>query len=282
MAEQIAYLGPKGTYCSQAVEKYLRRQGKKIEAIPLNTITEVIHSVNTCKYKYGIVPMENTIEGSVSATLDKLANKRNSLYIISEIDISVKHQLLALPNARLGEIKEVISHTQALEQCRDFLFAKLPNAKIMLAKSTAQAVLKVKEKKQPCRAAVGSREAARKYGLKILIRDIADYKDNVTRFVVLSKEKEMIRDKDAITAFVFSCKKDRPGGLYEILGFLAKDKINMTKIESRPSKVVMGDYIFFIDIAGNHYIQPKVAQALRNIEKHSDYFKLLGVYQRKK
>ncbi|MDR1453378.1 MAG: prephenate dehydratase [Candidatus Margulisbacteria bacterium] len=282
MSEQIAYLGPKGTYCSQAVEKYLRRQGRKIEAVPLNTISEVIHSVNTGKYKYGIVPMENTIEGSVSATLDKLANKRNFVFIIDEIDISVKHQLLALPRARLAEIREIISHTQALEQCRDFLFARLPGAKILLAKSTAQAVLNVKEKKQPCRAAIGSREAARKYGLKILVRDIADYKDNVTRFVVLSKEKKMLRDKDAITAFVFSCKKDRPGGLYEILGFLAKAKINMTRIESRPSKVVMGDYVFFIDIAGNHYVQAKTAQALASIEKHSDYFKLLGVYQRKK
>ncbi|MDR1997387.1 MAG: prephenate dehydratase [Candidatus Margulisbacteria bacterium] len=276
----LAYLGPAGTYCSEAAEKYLRGQKQKIKPEPLNSISQIINSVSAGKYTYGIVPIENTIEGSVRTTLDKLVRKK--LYIIAEVDIAIKHQLLTLHSVQSKkEIREITSHEQAIEQCRDFIEREYPSAKIITAKSTAGAVKNVLQKQLRCRAVIGSRAAAGRYGLQILQQNIADYKDNVTRFVVLAREIQYPA-RDAITSFVFSCKKDRPGGLYEMLGFLARDKINMTKIESRPGKGVIGDYVFFVDIDGNYALQAKVKAALDSIQKHSDFFKLLGVYQRRK
>jgi prephenate dehydratase len=272
----LAYLGPAGTYCSQAAEIYLRDK-KGIEQTALTSITKVIDSVNAGKYKYGIVPIENTIEGSVSTTLDKLA-KNKDIYIIAEIDLPIRHQLLALPGARLNKIKEIFSHMQALEQCRDFIDKKFPNAKIIAVESTAEAASKIKQKRTLYCAAIGSRSAAKKYALAVLSPNIADYKDNMTRFAVLAKTLICPRDS-AITSFIFSFRKDKPGGLHKILGFLAKQKINMTKIVSRPNKTVMGDYVFFIDIDGTP-ADKKVKQALKDIQNHCDFFKLLGVYRR--
>ncbi|GBR72279.1 prephenate dehydratase [Candidatus Termititenax spirochaetophilus] len=277
MPDKLVYLGPEGTYSHQAAEKY---KTPDLELVPLSTITKVIDSVNAGDYKYGIVPIENMIEGSVNTTLDKLARKNNRLYIVEEIDIPIKHQLLALRGVKKSDIRIIFSHQQALEQCRGFLEKEFPRVKIITVKSTAEAAKKIKEKRLFDRAAIGSRAAQKKYNLEFLCEHIADYKNNFTRFVVLTKELRYPIDK-SVTSFVFSCRKDKPGSLFNILRFLAEAKINMTKIESRPSKAVLGDYIFFVDIDGSPK-QTKVQKALEDIQKQSDYFKLLGVYQRRK
>jgi len=276
----LAYLGPIGTYSHQAAEKYLRAQKTAMSCLPLPTISAVINGVNTGIYQYGLVPIENMLEGSVGATLDLLANKKTELHIVAEIDLVIKHTLIVLPGAQEADIQKIYSHTQALEQCRDFLLKKFPEAKIVPVSSTAGAVEKIKKENLQKAAAIGSRESAQRYELEILAENIADSKENLTRFVVLSKEAVLPQDK-AITSFVFSCRKDKPGGLYGILRFLAEAKINMTKIESRPSKAVMGDYLFFIDIDGTPAVK-KIQKALDEIKKHSDFFKLLGSYQRRK
>ncbi|GBR77577.1 prephenate dehydratase [Candidatus Termititenax dinenymphae] len=277
MPDKLAYLGPEGTYSHQAAEKY---KTPNLELVPLSTITKVIDSINSGYYQYGVVPIENMIEGSVTTTLDKLARKNNKLYIIEEIDIPIKHQLLALKGVKKSDVRVIFSHQQALEQCQGFLEKEFPNVKIIEVKSTAEAARRIKEKHLSDRAAIGSRGAKKTYNLEFLCEHIADYKNNFTRFVVLTKELRYPIDK-SLTSFVFSCRKDKPGSLFNILRFLAEAKINMTKIESRPSKTVLGDYIFFIDIDGSPK-QTKVQKALDNIQKQSDFFKLLGVYQRRK
>ncbi|MDR2432018.1 MAG: prephenate dehydratase [Candidatus Margulisbacteria bacterium] len=274
----LAYLGPAGTYSSQAAAKYLQTQKLRLESLPLRTIGEVIDGVNSGAYKYGLVPIENMLEGGVDVTLDMLARKKTRLFIIAEIDIAVKHKLIALPGVKLEEVREIFSHPQALAQCQRYLRKKFPRAGVLSVSSTAEAVWKLRKENLRAAAAIGSLESAAKYGLKVLAGDIADHRDNLTRFVVLAKELQIPRDK-AVTSCVFSIRKDQPGGLYNILRFLAVARINMTKIESRPSKAVMGDYIFFVDFDGTP-AGKKAAKALQDMQNHCDFFKLLGVYQR--
>jgi len=275
----LAYLGPAGTYSGQAAAEYIKTQRLKIPAQPLPTISAVMDGVNDGAYRYGLVPIENMLEGSVGATLDMLAHKEIKLFIIAEIDLAIQHKLMVLPGVKNKDIRRILSHPQALAQCQKFLHKYFPAAEILPVGSTAEAGWLLKKEKLTQAAAIGSPESAREYGLRILAEDIADHKGNLTRFAVLAKELRYPEAK-AITSFVFSCRKDKPGGLYEILGFLAKDKINMTKIASRPSKAVIGDYIFFIDIDGTP-ANKNVRQALAEIEQHSDFYKLLGVYRRR-
>ncbi|GBR76064.1 prephenate dehydratase [Candidatus Termititenax persephonae] len=293
MAELIAYLGPAGSYSEQAAVKYAPR----LEKIQLEKIKDIMRSVSLgvpaglC----GIVPIENMLAGGVDDTLDSFLNRRypvgdtldklaesKNIFIISEIDVRVNHVLMALPGVKDTDIRCIYSHAQALAQCKDFLEEKFPQAEIFSAFSTSWAAQYIEEKKLLNFAAIGAKFAARKYNLAVLHEDIAKQKNNVTRFVVLGKGIKY-PPRDAITSFVFSCRQDKPGGLHEILGCLAREKINMTKIESRPSKAAMGDYIFFIDIGGTPQNE-KVYAALRNIEKHSapDSFRILGVYQRRR
>lgn len=273
---KIGYLGPAGTFCEEAALLYT----EKIEAqlVPLTPLYDLILSIDKGDVDEGVVPIENSVEGSLSLTLDMLV-KEVKLLIKKEIILAVQHYLLGQAGTSLIEITDVVSHPQAQAQCHQFLRERLPGVKFHPAESTAQAVEAVANaKSQPGQvlAAIGSLKAAKIYGLEVLSDVINDYQDNFTRFVVLGKKDAPPTGRDK-TSIVFSSLRDKPGALWELLGEFAKRGINLTKIESRPSKKMLGDYLFFVDLEG-HRTEPKVKEALAAVEKSVSYFKMLGSY----
>jgi prephenate dehydratase len=284
---RIGFLGPEGTFCEEASKIYLRRVPGKKELIPYTTIHDLLFAVDRGKISEGIVPIENSIEGTVGIVTDMLVKDVN-LVIRQEIVIPIYHYLVAQKGIRLSEVTDVMSHPQALDQCKDFLRKKLPRVKLHLAYSTSNAVRQVAtslgEKiiahgsvKGSVFAAIGTRSAAGLYGLKVLASKI-NARENQTRFVVLAGKDHSPTKKDK-TSIAFSIRKDRPGGLHDVLAVFAVRNINLTKIESRPSKKALGDYYFFADMEG-HRKGKKVDEALREIKKKTSFLKILGSYPR--
>jgi prephenate dehydratase len=286
---KVGFLGPEGTFCEEASKIYLRRIPGKNELIPFTTIHDLLYAADRRKIGEAIVPIENSIEGTVGIVTDMLVKDVN-LVIRQEIVIPIFHYLIAQKGICLSEVTDVISHPQALDQCKDFLRKNLPKVKLHLAYSTSEAVRQVAtslgEKiiahgnvKGNVFAAIGNKNSAKLYGLKILASKI-NAKENQTRFIVLAKKdhKPTKRDK---TSIVFSIRRDRPGGLHDVLEVFAVRKINLTKIESRPSKKALGDYYFFADMVG-HRKNRVIAEALSEIKKQASLLKILGSYPRVK
>lgn len=233
-------------------------------------------SVVTGECCKGIVPIENSIEGPVGLTLDLLAHKIN-LNIEGELIIPINHNLLVDEDnydniIDINTIKDVYSHSQALAQCQNFL--ENHNMKTHFTLSTAAAAKSIKGKIGV--GAIGTLKAAELYGLKAIDKNIQDIKNNQTRFIVLSKDQTEISGNDK-TSILFSLFDDNPGGLHDILGIFAKNNINLTKIESRPSKEGLGKYIFFVDFEG-HKNEDIVENILNTIEEKVSYLKILGSY----
>ncbi len=262
---KIGFLGPSGTYAEEAASKI------RGELIPFDSIMEVLDAVQNKDIDIGVVPIENSIEGPVGITLDLLAHDYN-LKIKNEIILPIRHNLLTNPEAAVDDIDTVYSHAQALSQCRKFI-EKL-GAKPVATPSTSGAAEMILGKNNA--AAVGTKRAAEIYGLKIVESNIQDYTHNLTRFVVLSK-LDHVRTGHDKTSAIFSLMEDKPGGLYEVLGEFAKRDINLTKIESRPSKKKLGNYIFFIDFQG-HREDKKIKNVLNTIKNKISYAKILGSY----
>ena len=267
---KIGFLGPSGSYAEEAASKI---HGNLISC---DSIMEVMDAVEHDTVDIGVVPIENSIEGPVGVTLDLIANDYD-LKIRNEIILPIRHNLLLNDGSSIDDIKFVYSHAQALSQCRKFI--ENTGAKPVATPSTSQAAEIVKGKKNA--AAIGTRKAAEIYGLKIAAENIQDFKNNLTRFVVVGKEDHAPTGYDK-TSVVFSLVEDRPGGLYDVLGEFAKRNINLTKIESRPSKKKLGNYIFFIDFEG-HREDSEVANILNQIKINTmktkiSYIKLLGSY----
>jgi prephenate dehydratase len=286
---KVGYLGPEGTFCEEASKLYLRKIPGKVELFPYTTIHDLLYATDRGRLREAIVPIENSIEGTVGMVTDMLVKDVN-LLIKYEIIIPVYHYLIAQKGIKLKEVTDVISHPQALDQCKDFLRKRLPKVKLHLAYSTSDAVRQVAtslgEKiiahgkvKGSVFAAIGTKASAKLYGLKVLASKI-NAKENQTRFVVLAK-KDHPPTGDDKTSIVFSIAKDRPGGLHDILGEFAIRNINLTKIESRPSKKALGDYYFFADMQG-HRTDPVVADALAAIGRKASFMKFLGSYPRAK
>ncbi|MCX5751457.1 MAG: prephenate dehydratase [Candidatus Saganbacteria bacterium] len=286
MKKKVGYLGPEGTFSEEASVIY-SKYVKNVEFFPCGTIHDLLRDVDAGKLDEGIVPIENSIEGTVGVVSDMLAKDVN-LKICQELNLPIFDYLLAPPGVKIRDITDVISHPQPIEQSKDFLMKNLPKAELHLAYSTADAarqvayslgkVLAMKKAHKDGEhlfAAIGSLAAARLYKLEVLAEKI-NAQDNATRFVVLAKEDHKRTGQDK-TSIVFSILKDRPGGLYDILGEFAKRKTNLTKIESRPSKKKLGDYLFFIDMEG-HREDPDIAEALSRIKKKASFFKFLGSY----
>lgn len=271
----IGYLGPQGTFTEVAMKKYV--QGRPHRAFPFSNIAEVLWAIQEEKVEVGIVPMENTIEGTVNITLDTLVHDVD-LHIIGEIIIPVQHTFMGQAQ-NLNEIKRVYSHPHALAQCRTFLQEQLPWAVVESCSSTAEGA-RLAALAGPEAAAIGTTLAAQMYGLRIIAEGIQDVTGNHTRFVVLNK-KPVGPSGDDKTSLVFSLDKDRPGGLYEILGEFAHRQINLTKIESRPAKSSLGEYLFFIDCQG-HREDPLVKEALKALEVCTSFLKIMGSYPRDK
>ena len=277
---KVGYLGPEGTFSDEASALYKKKIGNA-EFIPYSTFHDILIAVDKNKIDEGIVPIENSVEGTIGIVTDMLVNEVK-LQIKQELVIPVNHYLLAKSKVPLNKISEVISHPQVIDQCKNYLRKKLPKAKIRFSYSTAEAAKQVATtielSNNKIFAAISNKASAKLYGLKIVDSKVNDYPDNSTRFVVLAKSDHKKTGNDK-TSIVFSILKDRPGGLHNILAEFAKIKINLTKIESRPTKRTLGGYYFFVDIQG-HRIDKDISQALKEVKKKASFFKILGSYPR--
>jgi prephenate dehydratase len=271
--KKISYLGPEGTFSQEALLKYLGDLTDHT-LIPLPTIVDVIKSIDRGEAEEGVVPIENSIEGSVNITQDILTFESETK-IIRELTMPIKHNLIAKKGIKINKIKKVISHPHATAQCRMFLSANLPEAEIIAANSTAEAVKKLAGL-DPDTAAIGTKIAASLYNLDIIADDIEDLKANKTRFVFIGNyiPAKSGFDKTSIVCFL---KKDKPGSLFNILKEFADRNINLTRIESRPARKDIGDYVFMIDMEG-HIHDKVVYDAIESLRKDVYMIKILGSY----
>ena len=263
---KIAYMGPRASFSNLAA---LKRFGSQMSYVSCGTITEVFLEVERGAADYGVVPVENSIEGAVTHTLDMLVD--SDLKICSQVILDVSHNLLA--NCAKNKIRKVYSNPQVLGQCRIWLQKNLPNAELVDVSSTTRAAEIAKNEKNS--AAIASLLASKVYGLKITASGIQDSLHNVTRFLVVGKNVAARTGSDK-TSLLFSIK-DHVGALYEMLLPFRKYGVNLTKIESRPSKKKAWEYYFFVDISG-HQDDLKIKNALNELERKCTYLKILGSY----
>ena len=270
----IGFLGPYGTFTEEALLKVI--DGEQQTPVPCASIQEVIAAVERGEVDKGFVPIENSIEGSVNATLDMLTFEAN-LLIEGEVVTAISNNLISRYDLTKDKLETIISHPQATAQCRSYLTRNFPQAKIVAANSTAEAA-KIVSESDDNSAAIGTILAAEIYGLKVLDQNIQDFKDNQTRFVLLGHEASPRtgRDKTSIVCFI---KQDRPGSLLDILQEFAGRGINLTKIQSRPTRKALGEYYFFIDMEG-HIEDETVAAAIESLRGKLREVKLLGSYPR--
>jgi prephenate dehydratase len=264
---RIGILGPEGSYS----EKAARHWSSVAELMYFGDFEEVLLAVESEEVEAGVVPLENSLEGAVGLTMDLLL--RLQVQIIGEVNLSIRHCLLGKGG---GEIRVILSHPQALAQCRQYIRDHYPKAEVRTTGSTSHAAKLAQE--FPEMAAIAGAGAAEKYGLLVLARDIQDAVENVTRFAVVGKEMTVATGHDK-TSLVIYLERDRPGALYEILQEFAGHGINLSRIESRPSRRGLGDYYFYIDLEGHVSDQP-VKEALHGIGKKASMVKVLGSYPR--
>jgi len=275
MAPKVAFQGERGAYGEIAALRYF----SEIKLLPLKSFQDVFDAAENGKVEYIVVPVENSIEGSINEIYDLLLQTK--MNVVGEIYQRVRHCLIANRGAK--RIRYVHSHPQALAQCRVYLQNK--RLKPVPAYDTAGAVKMIKEKKMTDSAAVASERAAQLYDMKILDEGIEDRKNNYTRFFVLSQKKKKslrndLHDADRIhkTSIIFSVRHV-PGALFGILGEFAIRKINLTKIESRPTKETPWEYNFYVDFEG-HLQNKAVHEALISIKPKTSYIKVLGSYKK--
>ena len=261
----ISFLGPKGTFTHEAASHL----GDNL--IPYCTIPAVMESVINGESEYGLVPIENSIEGPVGITLDSLAHKFD-LKIFKEIIIPINQNLIVNPGTKMEDIEDVYSHSQAISQCQEFISQnKIQPHYAVSTASAAKSIIGDKTK-----AAIGNSKAAELYGLEILKPNIQDTENNETRFIVVSKDDHEPTGDDK-TSIIFSIYEDKPGALYNVLGIFQKNNINLTKIESRPSKKGLGKYLFFVDYIG-HRKDDVFNDILTEIDDETYFLKVLGSY----
>jgi prephenate dehydratase len=274
MGKKIAYLGPPGTFTEEAALLY--DKGAQLISVP--TIPGVASAVSSGMAEEGVVPIENSLEGSVTDTLDLLIHD-STLLICKELVLPVKHHLLVKPGTEISDVKILYSHPQSLGQCRRFVERILPKAEVVAALSNAAAVQDMMEASTPA-AAIGTGRAAELYGADVLAKEIQDRSSNVTRFVVLAAEDHPPTGADK-TSVCFSFDDDRPGALVEVLQEFSQRNINLAKVESRPSKESLGRYFFLIDFEGHREDAP-VSEALEGVRQKASLFKIFGSYPRYK
>lgn len=265
----VAYLGPSGTFTEEAAYKHF---GSAISAVGTKDIADVFHAVESGKATYGVVPVENSIEGMVTHTLDRFIV--SPLKVVGEVQLAVKQNLLS-KSTTLKQIKKVFAHTQALSQCRRWLLTNMPNATLIEVSSSGEAAKRASKNKMT--AAIAGVSAARHYDIPVLAREIEDEPDNTTRFLVIG-EHDVPRSGDDKTSLLASLA-NRPGALLKLLEPLSDNGISMTRIESRPAGSANWEYVFFFDIEG-HRSDKACKKALEQLEKRASFFKLLGSYPR--
>jgi prephenate dehydratase len=273
-ATSIAFFGPAGTFTEEALLTEPDYAAAALE--PRSTITDVLEAVDRGEVDLGFVPMENAIDGTVRDTLDALVLDFD-LLIQREVVLDIHLHLMAAAGTKLSEVRRVLSFPVALAQCRKYLAEHLPEAEATAANSTADAARQLGEHAEPGTAAIAPRLAAELYGLSVLVEDVEDYPGNQTRFVAVSRSgipRPTGHDRTSIVCFQ---RADRPGSLHGILGQFAARNINLTKLESRPTKRGLGDYCFVIDLDG-HLDDEVVADCLRDLHAELAGVKLLGSY----
>ncbi|HEX9261541.1 MAG TPA: prephenate dehydratase [Candidatus Bathyarchaeia archaeon] len=265
---KIAFQGEKGAYSETAVYTFF---GANAEVKPCRDFKDVFDNVKKQSTQFGVVPIENSLEGSVNQTYDLFL--KYDLKVRGEVIVKIEHCLIANPNTKLSEVKAVYSHPQALAQCRNYL--EKSGWELIPTYDTAGSVKILKEEGLKNAAAVASERAAELYEMKILARDIADNPENYTRFFVLAKEDAPITGKDK-TSIIFAAAH-KPGSLYNALGEFSKRDINLAKIESRPTKKKPWEYNFYLDFEG-HRSEPRCSDALEALKEHAAFTKILGSY----
>ncbi len=273
MDKSIGFLGPGGTFSHEAVEAYKEEHNKSYVLKEYLSIRDVLYALKNKDVDEAIVPMENSLEGAINVTLDVLA-KEEDMFISDEFIIPVNLNLVAKQGTSQKDIKVIMSHRQPLGQCRNYLNTNFPEAVQLEENSTSKAAQRVVDGDGSA-AAITSKIAAKLYGLEILQKNVQDVENNRTRFVIISRTLKSRTGSDK-TSIVFSTD-NKPGSLYRILDIFSLWDINMTRIESRPSKNALGQYIFFVDIDG-HIEDPDVYDALTMVKRKTSFYKFIGSY----
>ncbi|MBE3552131.1 MAG: prephenate dehydratase [Kyrpidia tusciae] len=284
---QLAFLGPSGTFTEEAarvMSGVLDSDLPGEEWVACDTIADVLDLTASGAAAFGVVPIENSLEGSVNITLDWLA-REGGLVIAAEAALPVSHHLLARPGVSEEQIEGIVSHPQALAQCRGYLRNHFPGVPQYAAESTAAAAERVIRDPEDL-AAIGTRLAARIYGLEILASEIQDEANNRTRFVLVAaqsrwteeQQREFCRRHGASkTSALITLGEDHPGALYEVLACFARERVNLTRIESRPTRRGLGSYHFFVDMEGQWW-DPAVIRAVEGIHETGAAVRDLGTY----
>lgn len=271
----LGYFGPAGTFTHQALQTFSDE-----DAIPYQTVGQALDAVRAGVVEAALVPIENSVEGGVTVTLDNLANGHRRLMIVREVILPVQFTLFARPGTALGDVRRVLTHPHAAAQVREWLAANVPLATVTEGGSTAAAAQEVSDPTSKYDAAVSAEVAGRMYELTALASGIADNPNAVTRFVLVSKPAPPPpptgADKTTLVAFMHA---DRPGALLEILEQFAGRGVNLCRIESRPTKTGLGNYCFSIDAEG-HMREPRLAEALLGLHRICEDVIFLGSYPR--
>ena len=267
----LAYMGPAGTFSHQAALK-VKNENEQLKKY--NNLYDVISAVDSAEVERAIVPIENSIEGSVNATIDTLALIAD-VFITGEYVLEINENIMVKKGFKKSDIKRLTSHPQPIGQCSNIINLEFPDAEKEFVESTARSA-EIVSNSDGSIACVGPSALAEIYDLDILFANCADVNNNSTRFVIIEKQPNRTVGKKDKTSIAFTLD-NRPGALFEALGLLASSNINMLKIESRPFKDELGKYIFLIDVEGN-IDDAKIYFALDKIKQHTDFYKFLGSY----
>ena len=276
--ETLGYLGPEGSFTGEAAQLYLEELANSLRPVPFDQLLELVSAFSEKRVDKAIIPIENSIEGSVTLTLDLLQERE--LMIIDEVVMPIRQNLLLVVGGQLEQVERILSHPQAIAQSRHFINSLPSRVEIEYTSSTAGAARRLKEEGDRELGVIGSLAAAKCYGLEVAVPSIEDNSENMTRFIILGEERRRATGQDK-TSIIVSPEVDRPGLLHEILGDFASHSVNLTRIESRPTKRALGEYLFFIDFEG-HIDEDRVSKALEGVRSRVTKLKLLGSYPQHK
>jgi chorismate mutase/prephenate dehydratase len=272
MITKVGYLGPKGTFTHQAALEFFPKAGS--EFTPSSSSLEIFENVEKGLIDFGVIPIENTLQGTVRETLDLLIEK--NLIIYGEIELRIIQNLISLKSSDLSKIQTIISHPQAFAQTRIWVKTNLPKANLISVNSTAEAVRRVQETNEESYAAIGTDFSSKVYDLKVLSSNIEDNPINFTRFLIISNRENDEIDGKIKTSVVF-VTKHTPGALYRVLKIFAEANINLLKIESRPRRRGRWEYIFLMDFEGNKK-EEKILRIFEKMNENVIWYKILGSY----